>query len=345
MLVLVTGGTGYIGSHTCIELINEGFEVVILDNLSNSSFEVIHRIKEITGKKPHFIHGDLLDEKELQKVFNVYDIEAVLHFAGLKAVGESVHFPLRYYHNNVTGTLNLSKAMQETGTKKMVFSSSATVYSLHGTPPFNEETPLGAMNPYGRTKQMVEEMMHDLYHADPEWSISLLRYFNPIGAHPSGLIGEDPQGLPNNLIPYITQVCVGKLPYLNIYGNDYDTHDGTGVRDYIHVCDLARGHVLALKDLYNKRGVSTYNLGTGRGYSVMEIVETFERITGNRIPYRFTERRPGDIHVCLADPNKAALELGWQAEKDLTEMCKDTWKWQKNNPDGYSTAKKVVVTS
>jgi len=333
--VLVTGGAGYIGSHTCVELLNNGYDVIIVDNLSNSKPEVINRIKELTRKDFKFYRADILNKKEIDKIFKENNIEAVIHFAGLKAVGESVKIPLRYYYNNVTGTLVLCEVMQKHNVKKMVFSSSATVYGKPKTVPITEDFPLSATNPYGRTKLMIEQILRDVYVSDNDWSIALLRYFNPIGAHESGRIGEDPNGIPNNLMPYITQVAIGKRERLNVFGDDYDTHDGTGVRDYIHVVDLAKGHLKALEKVMATKGVEAYNLGTGVGYSVLDVVRNFEKVTGKKIPYVITSRRPGDIDKCYADPTKACKELGWKAEKTLEDMCRDAWNWQRNNPDGY----------
>ena len=335
MKVLVTGGAGYIGSHTCVELLNNGHDVIVVDNLSNSKPEVINRIKELTGRDFKFYKADILNKKEIDKIFKENNIEAVIHFAGLKAVGESVKIPLRYYYNNVTGTLVLCEVMQKHNVKKMVFSSSATVYGKPKTVPITENFPLSATNPYGRTKLMIEQILRDVYVSDNDWSIALLRYFNPIGAHESGRIGEDPNGIPNNLMPYITQVAIGKRERLNVFGDDYDTHDGTGVRDYIHVVDLAKGHLKALEKVMSTKGVKAYNLGTGVGYSVLDVVRNFEKVTGKKIPYVITSRRPGDIDKCYADPTKACKELGWKAEKTLEDMCKDAWNWQRNNPDGY----------
>lgn len=335
MAVLVTGGAGYIGSHTCVELLTTGYEVVVVDNFANSKPEVLKRIKEITGKTLKFYEANLLNKDKLDKVFRENDFEAVIHFAGLKVVGESVEFPLRYYQNNLMGTLMLCEVMQKYGVKKIVFSSSASVYGMPERMPITEEFPLQAMNPYGRTKLMIEEILRDIYAADKDWGIVLLRYFNPIGAHESGRIGEDPKGIPNNLMPYLTQVAVGKREKLYIFGNDYPTSDGTGVRDYLHVVDLARGHLQALDKVKVMTGVEAYNLGTGVGYSVLEVVRSFAKATGKDIPYVITERRPGDIAECYADPSKAFRELGWKAEKSLEEMCKDSWRWQKNNPHGY----------
>ncbi|PFN80193.1 UDP-glucose 4-epimerase GalE [Bacillus sp. AFS076308] len=335
MAVLVTGGAGYIGSHTCIELLNAGHEIIIVDNYSNSKPESLERVKELSGKDFAFYEVDLLDRIGLEKVFAENQIEAVIHFAGLKAVGESVSIPLHYYHNNITGTLILCEVMKQYGVKNLVFSSSATVYGMPERVPISEDFPLGATNPYGRTKLMIEEILRDLYVSDPEWSIALLRYFNPIGAHVSGRIGEDPNGIPNNLMPFITQVAVGKLKQLQVFGSDYPTVDGTGVRDYIHVVDLAIGHLKALEKILPATGVEAYNLGTGTGYSVLEIVAAFEKASGVDIPYKIVDRRPGDVAVCYADASKAKKELGWTASKGIAEMCEDSWRWQKNNPNGY----------
>ena len=335
MAVLVTGGAGYIGSHTCIELLNAGHEIIIVDNYSNSKPESLERVKELSGKDFAFYEVDLLDRIGLEKVFAENQIEAVIHFAGLKAVGESVSIPLHYYHNNITGTLILCEVMKQYGVKNLVFSSSATVYGMPERVPISEDFPLGATNPYGRTKLMIEEILRDLYVSDPEWSIALLRYFNPIGAHVSGRIGEDPNGIPNNLMPFITQVAVGKLKQLQVFGSDYPTVDGTGVRDYIHVVDLAIGHLKALEKILPATGVEAYNLGTGTGYSVLEIVAAFEKASGVDIPYKIVDRRPGDVAVCYADASKAKNELGWTASKGIAEMCEDSWRWQKNNPNGY----------
>lgn len=336
MAILVTGGAGYIGSHTCVELLNAGYEVVVVDNLCNSSEEAVHRVEEITGKKIKFYEADLLNEMALKDIFNQESIDAVIHFAGLKAVGESVAKPLEYYHNNITGTLILCKVMREYQVKNIVFSSSATVYGNPAFIPITEECPKGTItNPYGQTKSMLEQVLTDLHTADPEWNVILLRYFNPIGANKSGKIGEDPKGIPNNLVPYITQVAVGKLESLGVFGDDYDTPDGTGVRDYIHVVDLALGHVKAIQKLEEKKGVSIYNLGTGKGYSVLEMVKAFEKASGKSIAYTIKPRRPGDIATCYADASKAKEELGWEATRGLDEMCEDSWRWQSNNPDGY----------
>jgi UDP-glucose 4-epimerase len=335
MAILVTGGAGYIGSHTVVELLNVGYEVVVIDNLSNSSEKSLERVKEITGRELTFYKADLLDRNALEKIFENEKIDSVIHFAGLKAVGESVAKPLEYYFNNITGTLILCDVMRKHNVKNIVFSSSATVYGNPASVPIKEDFPLSATNPYGRTKLMIEEIMRDLYTADKNWNIILLRYFNPIGAHKSGKIGENPHGIPNNLVPYITQVAVGRLDRLGIFGNDYDTPDGTGVRDYIHVVDLAIGHVKAIEKLKEKRGVLTYNLGTGIGYSVLDLVKSFEKVCGKPIKYEIKARRPGDIAICYADATKAKRELGWVATRGLLEMCEDSWRWQKNNPNGY----------
>ena len=335
MSILVTGGAGYIGSHTCVELLTAGYDVVVLDNLCNSCEESLQRVREITGKDVTFYQADLLDEQAVNHVFDNENIEAVIHFAGLKAVGESVSKPLEYYHNNVTGTLILCDCMRRHGVKNIVFSSSATVYGSPKTVPIREDFALHVTNPYGRTKLMLEEILTDLHTSDPAWTVILLRYFNPIGAHKSGRIGENPRGIPNNLLPYVAQVAVGKLECVNVFGNDYDTPDGTGVRDYIHVVDLALGHVKALKKLGENPGVVAYNLGTGVGYSVLDIIHAFEKACGKKIPYRITARRPGDIAVCYADATKAYQELGWKAVRNLDEMCEDSWRWQKNNPNGF----------
>lgn len=337
MQILITGGAGYIGSHACVELLEAGYEIVVVDNFINSKPAVLKRIEEITGRRFRFYKVDIRDREGLRKVFDENEIGAVVHFAGLKAVGESVAYPLAYYHNNVAGTIVLCQVMQEYGVKKMVFSSSATVYGHPDKVPIKEDFPLKPVNPYGRTKFMIEEILKDVYEADNTWGISLLRYFNPVGAHSSGRIGEDPNGIPNNLMPYITQVAVGKREKLNVFGGDYPTPDGTGVRDYIHVVDLAKGHLLALEKVIRERGVSVYNLGTGRGYSVLEVVKAFAKVNGIKIPYVITERRPGDIAVCYADTEKAYRELGFKAERNLEDMCRDAWNWQKRNPEGYET--------
>ena len=336
MAILVTGGAGYIGSHTCIELLNEGYEVVVVDNLCNSCEESLKRVEEITGKTVKFYEADLLDRDALEKIFAAEKVESVIHFAGLKAVGESVQKPLEYYHNNITGTLILCDVMRNHGVKNIVFSSSATVYGDPAFIPITEECPKGVCtNPYGWTKSMLEQILTDLHTADSEWNVVLLRYFNPIGAHKSGKIGENPKGIPNNLMPYITQVAVGKLKCLGVFGDDYDTPDGTGVRDYIHVVDLALGHVKAIKKLEAKEGVSIYNLGTGNGYSVLQMVKALEKACGHEIPYEIKPRREGDIATCYADPSKAKRELGWEAQRGLDEMCEDSWRWQSQNPNGY----------
>ncbi|MBR4345075.1 MAG: UDP-glucose 4-epimerase GalE [Lachnospiraceae bacterium] len=337
MSVLVTGGTGYIGSHTVVELQNAGYEVVIVDNLSNSCPEVLNRIEKITGKRPAFYEADIRDKTALKKIFGENpDIESCIHFAGLKAVGESVSMPLEYYNNNIYGTLCLLEVMRDAGVKNIVFSSSATVYGDPAFVPITEECPKGqCTNPYGWTKSMLEQILSDLTVPDKEWNVILLRYFNPIGAHKSGTMGENPSGIPNNLMPYITQVAVGRRDHLNVFGNDYPTHDGTGVRDYIHVVDLALGHVKALDKIKENCGLKIYNLGTGQGYSVLDIVKAFEKASGVKIPYEITPRRPGDIAECYADASKAKAELGWEAKYGIEEMCEDSWRWQKNNPEGY----------
>lgn len=335
MSILVTGGTGYIGSHTCVELLDAGHDVIVVDNLSNSKIKAIDHIEGITGKILKFYKLDILNREGMYNVFEENDIEAVIHFAGLKAVEESIEEPLRYYRNNITGTLVLCEAMQRYGVKNMVFSSSATVYGMDNESPLTEDLPLSATNPYGWTKIMIEQILRDIYASDGTWSIVLLRYFNPIGAHESGRLGEDPNGIPNNLMPYITQVAAGKRKMLNIFGNDYDTYDGTGIRDYIHVVDLAKGHLKALQKVIESNGIDAYNLGTGIGYSVLDVVKAFEKATGKEIPYVMADRRAGDIASCYADPSKAYRELGWKAEKDIYDMCKDAWRWQVNNPNGY----------
>ena len=335
MKILVTGGAGYIGSHTCVALLENGYEVVVADNLSNSSLTSMDRVREITGKPVAFHKADIGDREEMDTIFRTHDIGAVIHFAGLKAVGESVEKPLAYYTNNLSGTLSLLGAMAGAGVKKIIFSSSATVYGNPASLPIREDFPLSVTNPYGRTKLMIEEILKDVHTGDPDWHIALLRYFNPVGAHPSGRIGEDPNGIPNNLMPYIAQVAMGKLPQVRVFGNDYNTPDGTGVRDFIHVTDLAAGHIQTLPKLMDASGVHVYNLGTGTGYSVLEMIKNFEFACGHPIPYEITARRPGDIDACYADPGKAQKELGWKAQKDLARMCKDAWNWQKNNPDGY----------
>jgi UDP-glucose 4-epimerase len=333
--ILVTGGAGYIGSHTCLELLEAGHEVVVVDNLMNSKEESLKRVQEITGKPLIFNPVDLLDRHALKDIFTRHRIDAVIHFAGLKAVGESVQIPLKYYHNNITGTLILCEVMTEHSVKNIVFSSSATVYGDPAAVPIREDFPLGPTNPYGRTKLMIEEILKDLFVSDSSWNIALLRYFNPIGAHESGRIGEDPNGIPNNLVPYLSQVAVGRLQELKVFGDDYPTPDGTGLRDYIHVVDLAQGHLYALDRLLAGNGVITYNLGTGRGYSVLEIVSAFEKACSKKIRFQIVGRRDGDIAVCYADPSKANRELGWAAKRGIDEMCIDTWRWQSNNPHGY----------
>lgn len=335
MAILVTGGAGYIGSHTCLELLSKGYDVVVVDNLSNSSEESLKRVEKLTGKDITFYQFNVEDKDKLIKVFEQEKIEAVIHFAGLKAVGESVHKPLNYYYNNLVSTLVLCEVMTQFDVKKLVFSSSATVYGNPQTVPIKEDFPLSVTNPYGRTKLMQEEMLRDLVVADREWKIILLRYFNPIGADQSGMIGEDPLGIPNNLVPYITQVAVGKLKELQVFGDDYDTKDGSGVRDYIHVTDLAIGHVKSIEKLSQIEGVKTYNLGTGKGYSVLEMVAAFSEVCKKPIPYVVKERRPGDIATCFADPSLAKEELGFVAEKKLSQMCEDAYRWQCNNPNGY----------
>jgi UDP-glucose 4-epimerase len=333
--VLVTGGAGYIGSHTCLELLRNDYEVAVVDNLSNSKEESLKRVMQLADKRLEFHRVDILDKGSLDNIFTNTSFDAVIHFAGLKAVGESVNIPLNYYHNNVAGTIALCEVMIKHSVKTIIFSSSCTVYGNPHKLPITEDFPLSAVNPYGRTKLMIEEILRDLHRSDPSWNIALLRYFNPVGAHQSGKIGEDPNGIPNCLFPFITQVAVGKLPFLSVFGDDYPTPDGTGIRDYIHVVDLALGHLKALERLRTNPGVVTYNLGTGRGYSVLEMVAAFERITGRKIPYKITGRRPGDIASCFADSSLAKRELGWHAERGLEEMCADSWKWQSSNPNGY----------
>ena len=336
MNILVTGGAGYIGSHACVELLNAGYDVTVVDNLSNSKPEALKRVREITGKKPVFFQFDLRDSEALKTLFMNQAFDAVIHFAGLKAVGESVGIPLDYYHNNLMSTLELCRVMTQFEVFNLVFSSSATVYGIPQSVPIREDFPVSATNPYGRTKLMIEEILRDLHHADPRWNIALLRYFNPVGAHISGRIGEDPNDIPNNLMPYISQVAVGKLPHLNVFGDDYDTPDGTGVRDYIHVVDLCLGHLKALVRLAQNPGLVTYNLGTGQGYSVLEMVRAFEAASNRQVAYKLVERRPGDVGACYADPGKAEAELGWRATRTIEDMCGDTWRWQSNNVDGYA---------
>lgn len=332
--VLLTGGAGYIGSHTYFALIDAGFQPVIIDNLSNSKISVLDRLEKISGVKPLFIKADVRDAQGLEQIFSQYAFKAVIHFAGLKAVGESVEVPLRYYDNNVTGTLVLLEVMNKYQVKQLVFSSSATVYGEPETVPIKEDFPLSATNPYGRSKLIVEDILRDVYRADPTWDIALLRYFNPVGAHKSGLIGEDPRDVPNNLMPYIAQVAVGNRQRLAVFGGDYPTHDGTGVRDYIHVLDLAEGHVKALQKLTQSPGILTVNLGTGQGYSVLEVVKAFSQASGKTIPYEIVARRPGDVASCYADPSLAESKLGWKAQYDLQAMCEDTWRWQNQHPNG-----------
>ena len=333
--ILVAGGAGYIGSHTCIELLNKDYNVIVVDNLSNSSSESLKRVEEITGKKLKFHKINILEKEELCNVFKNNTIHTVIHFAGLKAVGESTEIPLKYYHNNITGTLILLEIMKEYNVKNIVFSSSATVYGEPATLPITEEFPTTTTNPYGSTKLFIEEILKDLYKSDNSWNIALLRYFNPVGAHASGKIGEDPNDIPNNLMPYISQVAVGKLKELSVFGNDYPTHDGTGVRDYIHVTDLAKGHIAALSKLDTSPGLIIYNLGTGQGYSVLDLVNAFEKITNKKVPYKIVPRRPGDIATCYADPKKAAKELNWKTQFSINEIVRDAWNWQTNNPEGY----------
>lgn len=337
MKILVTGGAGFIGSHTCVELLNAGYEVVVVDNLYNSSEKSLERVRELTGKDFDFYAFDIRDKENMRKIFEEHKIDACIHFAGLKAVGESVRKPLEYYDNNVGGTIALCEVMREYGCKKIVFSSSATVYGSSNISPLKEDMKTGGTtNPYGTTKYMIEIILEDFHKGDSEWSVTLLRYFNPIGAHKSGRIGENPNGIPNNLMPYITQVAIGKLPYLNVFGDDYDTPDGTGVRDYIHVVDLALGHVKAVeKILKDEPAVNVYNLGTGKGYSVLDIVKAFEKASGQKIEYKIVDRRPGDLDICYSDASKAFNELGWKAERGLLEMCEDSWRWQSANPNGF----------
>ncbi len=336
MKILVTGGAGYIGSHTCVELLNEGYEVVIVDNLYNSSEKAVKRVQEITGKPVKFYKADMLDRPEMDRIFEIEKPEAVIHFAGYKAVGESVAKPIEYYYNNMAGTLILCDVMRHHDVKNIIFSSSATVYGDPLEIPISETCPKQSpTNPYGQTKTMLEQVLMDIQKSDPEWNVILLRYFNPIGAHASGLIGEDPKGIPNNLLPYIAQVAVGRLPQLGVFGNDYDTPDGTGVRDYIHVVDLARGHVKALEKFKEEKTVRIYNLGTGQGYSVLQVIKAFEKACGKEIPYEIKPRRAGDIATCYCTPAKAKAELGWEAQYGIEEMCVDTWRWQSRNPNGY----------
>ncbi len=337
MRILVTGGAGYIGSHTCVELLNAGYEVVIVDNLYNASEEAVNRIEQITGKKTVFYKADICDRSAMEKIFSEEKIDAVIHFAGYKAVGESVRKPVEYYTNNLTGTLTLTDVMRGAGVKNIIFSSSATVYGDPAFVPITEDCPKGVCtNPYGWTKWMLEQILTDIHTSDPEWNVILLRYFNPIGAHPSGMIGEDPKGIPNNLLPYVAQVAIGKLPCIGVFGNDYDTPDGTGVRDYIHVVDLAAGHVKALAKLKENAGVCVYNLGTGNGYSVLQVIHAFEKACGHELAFEIKPRRPGDIAVCYCDPSKAERELGWKAQFGIEQMCADSWNWQSKNPNGYN---------
>ena len=341
MRILVTGGAGYIGSHTCVELLQEGHDVIVMDNLYNSSEKALERVQEITGKILTFYRTDMLDREGVKALFDAEasgdrTIDAVIHFAGLKAVGESVHKPIEYYRNNIAGTLNLCDEMRAHGVKNIIFSSSATVYGEPAEIPITENCPKGVCtNPYGWTKHMLEQILTDIHTSDPEWNVVLLRYFNPIGAHESGMIGEDPKGIPNNLLPYVAQVAIGRLPEVGVFGNDYDTPDGTGVRDYIHVVDLAKGHVKALAKLAPGSGVSVYNLGTGNGYSVLDVIHAFEKACGHPIPYSIKPRRDGDIATCYSRSDKAAAELGWKAQYDLDDMCRDSWRWQSKNPEGY----------
>lgn len=337
MKILVTGGAGYIGSHTCVELLNTGYDVVVVDNLNNASEKALDRVRKITGKKLTFYKADVTDKEAMNEIFDKEtDISCVIHFAGLKAVGESVQKPLLYYQNNITGTLTLCDAMKEHGVKNIIFSSSATVYGNPEFVPITEECPKGVCtNPYGWTKHMVEQILTDIHTADPSWNVILLRYFNPIGAHKSGLIGEDPKGIPNNLLPYVAQVAIGKLPCVGVFGNDYDTPDGTGVRDYIHVVDLALGHVAAIRKIEENPGVKIYNLGTGKGYSVLDVIQAFGKACGKDIPYEIKPRRAGDIASYYSDAALAKKELGWEAGYGIEEMCEDSWRWQRNNPNGY----------
>lgn len=343
MSILVTGGSGYIGSHTCIELLKSGYDIVVIDNLSNSNYECIKRIEIITGESIQFHELDLLNQEAINKIFDDNNIEAVIHLAGFKSVNESVIQPLKYYKNNIISTLILCEVMKVHNVKKIVFSSSATVYGMENISPLIEELKLNPTSPYGRTKVMIEEILSDLYCADKEWGISILRYFNPIGAHESGWIGEDPKGIPNNLMPYITQVAIGKISILKVFGNNYATHDGTGVRDYIHVVDLAKGHLQALERLFKHDGIEVFNLGTGIGYSVLDVIKAFESATGILVPYVISPRRSGDIDTCYADPQKAIRMLGWRCEKSIEEMCKDSWNWQVENPNGYENEKRTAI--
>ena len=337
MKILVTGGAGYIGSHTCVELLEEGYDVVIVDNLYNASEKAVERVKEITGKDLTFYNADIRDAKAMNDIFAKEKPDAVIHFAGLKAVGESVQKPMEYYENNIAGTVTLCKAMRDNGCKNIIFSSSATVYGDPAFIPITEECPKGVCtNPYGWTKHMLEQILTDIHTSDPEWNVILLRYFNPIGAHKSGKIGEDPKGIPNNLLPYVAQVAIGKHPYVRVFGNDYDTPDGTGVRDYIHVVDLAKGHVKAINKIAKNPGVKVYNLGTGKGYSVLDVIKAFGKACGKEVPYEIMERRAGDIATCYSDATLAKEELGWEAQYGIEEMCADSWNWQSSNPNGYA---------
>ncbi len=336
MNILVTGGAGYIGSHTCVELLNAGYDIVVLDNLSNSCEKSLDVVKELTGKDFKFYKVDMLDKDAMEVVFKENKFDSVIHFAGLKAVGESTQIPITYYHNNITGTLNLLMLMEKYDVNNIVFSSSATVYGMPKTVPITEDFPLSTTNPYGSTKLMIENILTDVTKANPKLSVSLLRYFNPIGAHKSGKMGEDPKGIPNNLLPYVAQVAVGKLQQVSVFGNDYDTKDGTGVRDYIHVVDLALGHLKTVEHCSGKPGVHIYNLGTGNGYSVLEVINAFGKAAEMEIPYKIVDRRPGDIAECYANPAKAKAELGWEATRGIEEMCEDSWRWQKNNPNGFN---------
>ncbi len=335
MKILVTGGAGYIGSHTDLELMKAGFEVVVVDNLNNSCMEAVHRVEKLAGKPIRFYEADILDKEAMREIFRQEQVDAVIHFAGLKAVGESCRIPLQYFKNNLSGTITLLEVMQESGVKNLVFSSSATVYGDPAAVPVTEEFPLSATNPYGRTKLIIEDMLRDLYQSDSSWNIAILRYFNPIGAHESGEIGEDPKGIPNNLVPYVAKVAAGVLERINVFGNDYDTPDGTGIRDYIHVVDLAIGHIKAIEKLKENPGLVTYNLGTGMGYSVLDVIRNYEKACGKKLPYVVTDRRPGDIAVTYADASKACSELGWKAERGIDKMCEDSYRWQSKNPNGY----------
>lgn len=337
MHILVTGGAGYIGSHTCVQLLEAGYEVTVVDNLANSSKESIKRVEEITGKKINFYEKDLVNKEDLRQIFKENKFDAAIHFAGLKAVGESVALPLKYYQINLISTLNLCEVMAENGVKKLVFSSSATVYGKPKSVPIREDFPLSCTNPYGRTKLTIEEILRDVAVADKEWDIAILRYFNPVGAHPSGKIGEDPKDTPNNLMPYVAQTAIGKREYVHVFGNDYDTPDGTGVRDYIHVVDLANGHLCALRKISNPVGVVTYNLGTGNGYSVLDMIKAFSKACGHDVPYKIEARRPGDIDSCYADPSYAKAEIDFEATRNLEDMCRDAWRWQSKNPNGYNS--------